>query len=501
MASVESLSDSEIRLKLNELGYPAGPITATTRKVLVKKLKLLLEQQSTTPNDKKDGKSQVSLSSFSSGEESEDDAKVNSRSSMPPPPPKSGKRRSVSRSKETNSTNHNFDDTSLNNYLVPSANSTLKPRESPKRKIENHNGENISLSSVQDFPRRSVRNSVSPSNKVKPVAKDDPFDTGSDSDLGSENDVRNYSASKGSLFKNHKTLKDEESSFGGSEFAQSIRSRFQTVSAGTSDNSEFSKYTSLYRRSKTGDDSQLFKNNQPFSSDFVRKLSASSNKTISGFNSGLSSKLLNVKESDEENQPSPYFYSQIKSRLHKNDVPKTDEGRLWRNTTTVSMTLLLVVVLFFSFLIIVYLNVTYKDAPVEEADTQFPICRSNGKAGVECILDADMEPAMNLFKELYHDLQKHAISVKCKGNTEEISTLTDNQLIQIVVEKNSNLNVWDVENQLKNVKVLINANPKWGIEITENGLDIPSPALPFTCSALNFVYSVFGFGLRLVFGQ
>lgn len=41
--SVDSLSDAELRSKLMEYGYPVGPVTQTTRKILVKKLKNLIE--------------------------------------------------------------------------------------------------------------------------------------------------------------------------------------------------------------------------------------------------------------------------------------------------------------------------------------------------------------------------------------------------------------------------------------------------------------------------
>lgn len=41
--SVDTLTDSELRTKLMEYGYPVGPVTQTTRKILAKKLKNLMD--------------------------------------------------------------------------------------------------------------------------------------------------------------------------------------------------------------------------------------------------------------------------------------------------------------------------------------------------------------------------------------------------------------------------------------------------------------------------
>lgn len=45
MVNVDNLTDSELRSKLIEYGFPVMPITNTTRKVMVKKLKLLMENK------------------------------------------------------------------------------------------------------------------------------------------------------------------------------------------------------------------------------------------------------------------------------------------------------------------------------------------------------------------------------------------------------------------------------------------------------------------------
>lgn len=87
MASLEvnNLSDVELRSKLAECGHPVGPVTETTRKILIKKLKLLMKARNPSKSANR------SLSRFSSGDESESDIDQNGgkrnvrRVSMPPP--------------------------------------------------------------------------------------------------------------------------------------------------------------------------------------------------------------------------------------------------------------------------------------------------------------------------------------------------------------------------------------------------------------------------------
>lgn len=71
MVDVDKLSDAELRTKLLEFGFPVMPITGTTRKVMVKKLKLLLENK----NKAASGDGRRSLGRYSSEEESDTDAK------------------------------------------------------------------------------------------------------------------------------------------------------------------------------------------------------------------------------------------------------------------------------------------------------------------------------------------------------------------------------------------------------------------------------------------
>lgn len=51
MADVDNMSDAEMRTKLAEFGFGVMPITGTTRKVMVRKLKLLMENKTKSSGD------------------------------------------------------------------------------------------------------------------------------------------------------------------------------------------------------------------------------------------------------------------------------------------------------------------------------------------------------------------------------------------------------------------------------------------------------------------
>ncbi|KRT79416.1 hypothetical protein AMK59_6963 [Oryctes borbonicus] len=85
MVDVASMSDAELRTKLLEFGFPVMPITGTTRKVMEKKLKILMENKK-----KANAENRRSLAKYSSEEESDVDIKTtkkdkNKRATMAAP--------------------------------------------------------------------------------------------------------------------------------------------------------------------------------------------------------------------------------------------------------------------------------------------------------------------------------------------------------------------------------------------------------------------------------
>lgn len=101
MVDVDKLSDAELRTKLMEFGFPALPITNTTRKIMVKKLKLLMENK-----NKKNVDARRSLGKYSSEDDSDTEVKAarNKRRvtmAAPPPPSKAPTLKKTTRIVET----------------------------------------------------------------------------------------------------------------------------------------------------------------------------------------------------------------------------------------------------------------------------------------------------------------------------------------------------------------------------------------------------------------
>jgi membrane protein Man1 len=77
MAAIAELTDEELRKKLIEHGYPVGPVTDSTRKILHKKLGELMNG----PGQKK----KKPLSAYSSGEDEDESQASRDAKAMQPP--------------------------------------------------------------------------------------------------------------------------------------------------------------------------------------------------------------------------------------------------------------------------------------------------------------------------------------------------------------------------------------------------------------------------------
>lgn len=498
MASLDGLTDGELRTELTRLGYPVGPITSTTRKVLLKKLKFLLEQSKSEDNDSRLHKSS---SRFSSADESEDDAKAETkRRSMPPPkktpPVKSTRRRSSGRiSGNSRVENETPSNVSISNSSISSlaTSSPVKEKYSPPFS-ENYLRDKRSPLLTSLSGRRSLRPEIENNKNAF-----NSYDTGSDTD---HNEAEQSTSNMLSSFINQNRYARGDDGFSrplglssglSTSYipADSFKSRFFNNKSARGDE---------VGTSNLGNDS--FENSY---SEINRRFSrttqptpAFSSRTVGNLASSSTLGLSNVKESDDEEPmrssvPASSYGSRLRADKWSFDSP------WWKNTSLVSMGLIILLVSFFALIFISYVNVKWKDSFISTSDINFPICRGGGvsKPGVNCVVQDDVRAMMEIFRKVYKELHEHVVRVKCDDSSKN-SALTWTQLSQLIIENNSEMSIWEIEQQYGNLEVLINANPKFGITVSRDGLDIPEPSLPFSCLIMHNVIIFVWFVLRVL---
>lgn len=283
MASVESLADNELRRKLAEYGFPVGPVTDTSRKVLMKKLKLLMVQAGRSSDVTGTSKWRRSSSHFSSGEEESenDDSKMRLNSTMPPPSSnfRNQKRRSTGRSNDyprTTGTVGRRKDANFRNDLFNTPKTAAAENELSKKKHQcvpsspGLNAGSLSNSSVGHvLPRATIS---SPAN--------DGFETGSDSDI----DSKKWDSSTGQV--SSRSVSPASAPYSSFFSRLSVRPRHKSDYSGGDSNSAntilgFRKSELASRSANTpevrGPTGSTY---PPFQSNFVKKLSGMSSNTF-----------------------------------------------------------------------------------------------------------------------------------------------------------------------------------------------------------------------------
>ncbi|PNF22452.1 hypothetical protein B7P43_G15419 [Cryptotermes secundus] len=537
--SVESLSDSELRCKLEEYGFPAGPVTETSRNVLKKKLKLLMAQSGGSSDVTVASKWRRSSSRFSSGDEDSenDDLKMRLNSSMPPPSSnfRTPRRKSTGRlseysvtpgrlgiRKEMNSRNDVFS--------VPK---TLIPESDPSKKRHSHlsspglNPGSLSNSSVRRLSSRPTVSSV----------VNDGFETGSDSDIDSKTLESNASlvlptssssasAPCSSFLSRLSSVRPKhKSDYSGGDSSSAntlLRFRKSFQSAGSTTNIADSLTANRSAHS-------------PFQSNFVKRLSGTF-----GTRGSTPSSIFDVKENDDvSNSPDGLFNPSRRlgfspqSDLAQEFKTTDDEVKFGCNSQFVSMILLAVAALFFTVLAIMYVSMRSRDAlnfGLEDKANTFPICPQEvaGAKSVTseelCVDHQELMPAVKMAKLLHPVLNQRAISQQCYGG--HAAMMTHSDVIKWLMKKDTTSGGL-LEHHLRSLKILLISNPHWGIQVVESpmadttgstsshyivdtgGLIVTDPDLPVLCYLktkvqgilITFMYSILGicvlYGIKL----
>lgn len=466
---VDSMTAAELRTKLAEYGLPVMPITASTRNLMAKKLKLVMESK----GEGKNADSRRSLAKYSSGEDSDMDVS------------KASKEKSKSRR------------TTVGGAMLPPVTSKLPPvtnklrKTTPKKsdspaKLDDKDSESDTEPiKTQEETKTITTRRVTRTYKTHPtVVEHEDYETGSDSDVDVKSTSTNTYKSPLASSLPYKGLSGRSDyisssypstsltselaahpvpsySYTSSSDLNNIRSRLglsAPISGGdrpslsTSYSSSYSSYKPAAVPEEVVD--------SPYLSSFTRRLSA------------LKTDTHNLhKDSDNSNGSSNYagrsFYkSAYKKRDYAPDFKTAGEKNVLKNNL-VSFAIVGVGLVFFLCVSFLYLGMKGDVAlHIEDKNTVIPLCQNIGgmRPSENCIKKEDVSKATDLLKIIYPALHARAVGVGC-GQTEDPIYMTDNNIVHFVEKDYKNANEAQILEDLRNLHVLILNNPKWGISI------------------------------------
>lgn len=513
---VDSMSDAELRTKLAEHGFPIMPITASTRKLLVKKLKLVLDNKS-KPRNSVDSKveSRRSLARYSSGEESDDTS--NSVKD------KRGRR------------------TTTGGAMLPPVTSKARRPPSKKGSPVKRDSDRGSESEEEKPPVRTHEEVETVTTKritktyVNSTEQDD-YETGSDSDVDTDKKTslfRSSSRSSDYISSTHPTNDASTSppkssifsrpsisptgftsSLTSSDHLNSIRTRLGLTST-FGDRPSVSSYTSSFPTSSyQPSTSTVDEVESPYLSNFTRRLSALK---------ADPPKPTSYLDRDTNNgstilTPRRSYITGV-SRSDVIDY-KTANDRKFLKNNLVSLALVGLVALFFFCLFFMYI-VKRNDitSVVDDQNSIIPLCQLNipgNRPGINCVPKEQVSYAKDLLKVIHPELTARAAAYKCNVPN-AVPYLTEREILDIANAKAETVDISQCRTDLNNLQVLLVNNPRWGLSVVQLknlytkdveysvitstdvvvqqrnkgsvALTITDPSTPFTCLIVNTLYS------------
>ena len=536
MASEGKLSDSELRAKLIDYGFDAGPVTDSTRKFLEKKLTALMSANGKPSKAVSAPKVNRTLSRFSSAEEDSDDALANSRRRSTAPAAAS-KRKTLGRSARAAAAAREAQ--TADNLLMPSPPAPAPARTekilSPARARYSLN-EAVVRKDVAPSPPRNSRKTIATSSPLKPSHSGrNGFDSGSDSDVPSPSQTR-LSPRRSPVLLDEANSQEDDDDKPITSLLSNLSDRFLSGNESPRQTPPTNKNEYLKNRGMLGNDSSPTDTpDAPYLSAFARRLSQlKAHKFGSPYKS--SSLYDDVKESDASSDdslqgsssPNGHFYKRSLAGPSRVPVRRVDPSRsfktseetvsFWKNSHVVSFLILGGFVLFAVFLAMLYLSVTAKD-PVNHLiegngeGNVYNICKeaSGDVPGVTCVTSDKVQPAMKVFECVFQSLATQAIRSECGPVLEDGSYptpyLTERQTVQAVVQ-HQEMSIWEAEELVGNLVVLLLSNPHWGVSVWDSTvrhqdktkLQVSSPKIPWECALRNKTLTLLSSVLFIICG-
>lgn len=472
---VDSMSDAELRTKLAEHGFPIMPITASTRKLLVKKLKLVLDNK-TKPRTNVDNKADTrrSLARYSSGEESDLDTTTNAKE-------KRGRRATTGGA-----------------MLPPAANKTRRPppkKGSPAKRDSDKGSESDeekpamrTHEEVETVTTRTIKRTYAANDQ-------DDYETGSDSDVDADKKTSSpfrsnsrssdyisstlpsvdvgvgISPPKTSVFSRASIIPTNYSSsysstLSSSDNLNSIRSRLGLTSSLADRPSIIpsSSYTSNYSTSTyQPSTSTIDEVESPYLSNFTRRLSALKS------DPPRSTSFL---DRDTNNGSTVLPRRSFVTGINRSDIGdyKSATDKKFLKNNLVSLALVVLVALFFFCLFFMY--IVKKNDITSVADDQnsvVPICQLHipgNRPGINCVPKEQVSYAKSLLKLIHPELTARIAAYKC-GQPGSLPYLTEREIIDIASAKAETSDVSQCRTDLNNLQVLLINNPRWGLKVVQ----------------------------------
>ncbi|KOB78275.1 putative nuclear membrane protein XMAN1 [Operophtera brumata] len=519
---VDSMSDSELQAKLSEHGFPGMPVTASTRSLLVKKLKGILEKGTSRNSVGVDSKLEHrhSLQRYSSGEESDLDTKAKEKRGRRQTrggamlPPVESKTRRTTKKRSPSPVKMDTD---------------KRDSESDEEKAPIRTREEVETVTTRRITRTFKGN-------------EDDCETGSDSDVDMEKKSTSFrSNSRSSDYisstfptvdpsPNHSPIKPSRltrpstsptspSSFAAgrssSDNLNSIRSRLGLTST-LGDRPSF--YTSAYTPSTyqpsgfQPSTSTIDEVESPYLSNFTRRLSALKTESTPKSTSFL--------DRDTTNGSTMLPRRSYISGVTRSEEYKATSDKKFLKNNLVSFALLALVGLFFFFLFFIYI-VKKNDILSVTDDTKsvIPICQLNipgNRPGVNCVPKEQVSYAKDLLKVIHPELTARIAAYKC-GKPNTMPYLTEREILDIATARADSTDISQCRTDLNNLQVLIVNNPGWGLGVVQLknlytrdaefssisstdlfiqqrtkgsiAITLNDPSTPFSCLFVNTLYS------------
>lgn len=470
---VDSMSDAELRTKLAEHGFPIMPITASTRKLLVKKLKLVLDNKS-KPRNSVDNKveSRRTLARYSSGEESDLDTTTNAKE-------KRGRRATTGGAMLPPSVKNTRRTPSKKGS--PAKRDSDKGSESEEEKSPVRTHEEVETVTTRRVTRTYANN------------EQDDYETGSDSDVDTDKktsspfrsnsrssdhisstlptvDASTSPPPKSSLFSRPSIYNSPSSPYTSnlspSDHLNSIRSRLGLTSS-LGDRKSVGNFSSTYASTNyQPSTSTIDEAGSPYLSTFTRRLSAlkpEPPKTTS---------FLDRVERDTNNTSTLLPRRSYISGVSRSDIGdyKTVTDKKFLKNNLVSFALVALVALFFFCLFFMYL-VKKNDimSVVDDQNSIIPLCQLNipgNRPGINCVPKEQVSYAKDLLKLIHPELTTRIAAYKC-GQANTLPYLTEREILDIANARAEPTDVSQCRTDLNNLQVLLIKNPRWGFSVVQ----------------------------------